>query len=69
MTKPDFNTISLKEFRNYLRANRNDDEAWNIYLTRLDNEATSVSFPCPSSVEDVKQAINSNTKLKAKFGI
>ena len=69
MTKPDFKTISLKKFRSYLKANRNDTEAWDIYMARLDKEASRTNFPCPTSPEDIKEAINSNTELKAKFGI
>lgn len=67
--KPDFKTISLKEFRSYLRVNRNDTEAWDIYMARLDKEASKTNFPPPASPEDIKEAINSNTELKAKFGI
>ena len=69
MTKPDFNTIPLKEFRNYLKKNRSDRDAWDIYMERLDRETTKVSFPCPNSPEDIEIAINSNTELKTKFGI
>ena len=69
MTKPDFSSISLKEFRTYLRKNRHDRQAWEIYLTRMDNEATKISFPCPSGIEDIQQAINSNAELKTKLGI
>lgn len=69
MMKPDFNTISLKEFRDYLKKNRSDTEAWDIYMERLDRETTKVSFPYPDSPKDIEQAINSNAELKAKFGL
>ena len=68
MMKPDFNSITLKEFRKYLKANRQDREAWNIYLDRMDRESTKISFPPPKSLEDVAEAINSNPEVKAKFG-
>ena len=67
MMKPDFNSITLKEFRKYLKANRQDREAWDIYLDRMDKESTKVSFPLPKSLEDVAEAINSNPEVKAKF--
>lgn len=68
MTKPNFETIPLKEFLAYLRKNRQDNEAWSIYLARLDKEASHISFPAPKGVEDIRNAINSNPELKAKFG-
>lgn len=69
MTKPDFNTISLKEFRNYLRTNRGDTQAWDIYLTRLDKEAARTNFPLPASLEQLEETVRSNPELKAKFDI
>lgn len=66
--KPDFNNISLKDFREYLKANRNDSEAWDIYYVRMDRESSRVNFPCPANPEDIRQAIESNSELKAKFG-
>ena len=69
MTKPDFNNISLKEFRNYLRINRNDTQAWDIYMARLDKEATRTNFPCPMSLEQLEETVKSNPELKAKFDI
>ncbi len=69
MMKPDFNTISLKEFRNYLRINRNDTQAWDIYLARLDKEATRINFPCPANLEELEETVKSNPELKAKFDI
>ena len=69
MTKPDFSSINLKEFRNYLRQNRHDRQAWDIYLNRMDNEATKISFPHPTGIEDIQQAIKSNAELKTKLGM
>ena len=38
-------------------------------MDRLDKESHRVSFPPPTSPEEIKQAINSNPELKTKFGI
>lgn len=65
--KPDFRTVSLKEFRSYLRQNRHDSAAWDIYFKRMDAESTRISFPPPNSLEDIQNSIDSNPALKAKF--
>ena len=67
MTKPDFKTISLQEFRKYLKVNRHDSTAWDIYYKRMDEESTRISFPRPHSLEDIQNSIDSNQQLKAKF--
>ena len=35
----------------------------------MDRESSRVNFPCPANLEDIRQAIESNSELKAKFGV
>ena len=69
MTKPDFKTISLKELRDYLRVNRRDERAWDIFFDRIDSEATkSPLYEAPKSPEDFEQFLENNPEVKAKLG-
>jgi hypothetical protein len=53
MNKPDFQTISRAEFKQYILNNREDTEALHIYLDRFTSE-DAVIFPAPQSIEDLE---------------
>ena len=68
--KPDFKTITLKEFREYLKVNRTDDEAWDIFFDRLDKEAQrSPTYPPITSPEQFEQFLQEHPEVKARFGV
>ena len=70
MTKPNFRTITLKEFREYLKVNRTDDEAWDIFFDRLDKEGQrSCLYPPITSPEQFEQLLQDNPEVRAKFGV
>ncbi|MGL4881850.1 MAG: DUF6887 family protein [Waterburya sp.] len=70
MMKPDFKTISLKELRDYLKINRTDNEAWDVFFDRIDRESTkSPLYPAPKSLEDFEKFLEDNPEIKARFGI
>jgi hypothetical protein len=55
--KPDFNTLSRVEFRRYILANREDEEALAIYLERFQNPDNPV-HPAPETIEDLESFPN-----------
>ena len=68
--KPNFRTITLKEFREYLKVNRTDDEAWDIFFDRLDKEGQrSRLYPPITSSEQFEQFLQDNPEVRAKFGV
>jgi hypothetical protein len=67
--KPDFKTMTLKDLRGYLRANRTDNQAWDIFFERIDSEAIkSPLYDAPKSFEDFEQFLESNPEVKARLG-
>ena len=68
--KPNFRAITLKEFREYLKVNRTDDEAWDIFFDRLDKEGQrSRLYPPIKSPEQFEQLLQDNPEVKARFGV
>ena len=63
--KPNFKSISLRELRSYLRQNRNDQEAWDIFFERIDREAQkSPLYPAIKKPEDLNSFLNKLSELK-----
>lgn len=70
MTKPDFRAITLKQLRDYLRANRTDEEAWDIFFDRVDREAKkSPLYPPITNPEQLDRLLKDNPEIRARFGI
>ena len=68
MTKPDFKTMPLKELRGYVKTNRQDTQAWDIFLDRIDSEATkSPLYDAPLNFEEFEQVLEQNPEVKAKL--
>ncbi len=69
MMKLDFKTISLKDSRSYIKVNRKDIQAWDIFLDRINSEATkSPLYDVPSSFEEFELILEQNPDVKAKLG-
>jgi hypothetical protein len=54
MNQPDFNTMSRQELHAYVLANREDQEAFYVYVDKLHAEATWVEMPPLQSPEDLE---------------
>ena len=54
MTQPDFATMSRKELRTYVLQNRDDAQAFRVFVDRLMAEPPRVIHPAPRSVDDLK---------------
>lgn len=50
--KPDFNTMSRAELLEYLKAHRDDDEAWGKYLDQ--RNPNTKQYPAPFDEESIK---------------
>lgn len=50
--KPDFDTMSRAELLAYLKAHRDDDEAWGKYLDQRNPNAKQ--YPAPLDEESIK---------------
>ena len=60
--------MNLKDLRKYLKANRTDDKAWDIFFERIDSEAAkSPLYDAPQSFEDFEQFLENNPEVKAKL--
>lgn len=55
MSHLNFQSMSLKELRNYVLQHRNDDEAFYMYIDRKQAEGTAIQYPPLQSVEDLKK--------------
>lgn len=50
--KPNFNTMSRAELLEYLKAHRDDDEAWGKYLDQ--RNPNTKQYPAPLDEESIK---------------
>jgi hypothetical protein len=53
MSKPDFHTMSRVELKKYILENRDDNDAFQIYIDRFSSE-DNVVFPAAETIEDLK---------------
>lgn len=53
MSKPDFYTMSRAELKKYILENRDDNEAFQIYIDRFSDEDNTI-FPAASTIDDLK---------------
>lgn len=53
MIKPDFKPMSVKELRADVLSHRDDQEAFYIYVDKLNAEANWVEMPPSESVDDL----------------
>ena len=68
MNKSDYEAMTRKELRDYLRINRTDEEAWEIFMQKNDREATkSPLYPAPKSFEEFEKFLEENPEVKARF--
>ncbi len=53
MSRPNFQGMSTKELRAYVLSHRDDQEAFYIYVDKLNAEANWVEMPPSKSVDDL----------------
>jgi len=51
--KPNFETMTRQELRDYMLAHRDDDEAFYAYMDKLNQEPSKPVFPAPQSINDL----------------
>ncbi|MGB3203921.1 MAG: hypothetical protein WBB28_02900 [Crinalium sp.] len=51
--KPNFKEMSRKELKDYILKHRDDDEAFSVYMDKLNAEPNKTWFPAPKSIEDL----------------
>ncbi len=52
MTKPDFETMSRAELKNYLADHRDDSQAWDVFFAKLHQERSPDTQWYPAPVDD-----------------
>ena len=58
--KSKFEAMSRQELRAYILENREDEEAFHVYMDRLKDSPSTKIYPCPNTPENLeimKQAI------------
>lgn len=66
--KPNFKEISLKELRAYVLSHREDEEAFYIYVDRINAECKRVTHPPLKSMEDMENYPEFLEKLRRDPG-
>jgi hypothetical protein len=51
--KSDFEQMSRTELRTYILEHREDEEAFQLYMNRLDRSPDRPVFPAPQSIEEL----------------
>jgi hypothetical protein len=64
MTNSNFESMSRRELRDYMLANRSDDDAFRAYMDRLMAIPNKVWHPAPKSVDDLNNYPELITKLQ-----
>ncbi len=56
MTKPNFKEMSRAELKTYVTAHRDDDEAWDAFFEKLEQERSPDTkwYPAPLDEEGIK---------------
>jgi hypothetical protein len=53
MTKPNFDEMSRQELRNYILIHREDDDAIEAIIRRIE-DSNAPTYPCPKTEEDLR---------------
>jgi hypothetical protein len=52
--KPNIETMNTAELRSYVLENREDREAFNALIDRLNANAQTNTYPCPNTPENIE---------------
>jgi hypothetical protein len=69
MNKATYESMSREELRDYLRGDRNNSEAWEVFFDKLNQQKTKEKITLPSfnSLEELEEIISQNPVIKAKL--
>ena len=69
MNRSDYEAMNRIELRDYLRKNRTDELAWDVFMNKNDaSPSKSPLYDAPKSLEDFQQFLENNPEVKAKLG-
>ncbi len=68
MNRPDLHAMSLKELRAFILNNREDNDAFDIFMNRMRTERTWTQNPPLKSLEDMENYPDFLEKLKQDSG-
>jgi hypothetical protein len=54
MMKPDIQTMSTADLRSYVLENRDDKEAFQALMDRLNANVQATTYPCPNTPENIE---------------
>jgi len=54
MMKPDFKAMTRNELLAYMLENRDDDEAFYVFMDLVHTEPPTEIYPAPQSIDDLK---------------
>jgi hypothetical protein len=52
--KPDLETMNTNDLRSYVLEHREDREAFNALMDRLNANAQTTTYPCPNTPENIE---------------
>jgi hypothetical protein len=52
--KPNIETMNTADLRSYVLENREDTEAFNALMDRLNANAQTTTYPCPNTPENIE---------------
>lgn len=68
MSKATYESMTREELRDYLRSNRNNSEAWEVFFDKLDRKTEEkITLPSFNSLEELEEIVSQNPTIKAKF--
>lgn len=62
--KLNFEAMSRQELRKYILENREDDEAFRIYMSKIHAQPSTEIYPAPQSIDDLKHFPELLTKFR-----
>ncbi len=54
MMKPNIETMNTADLRSYVLENRDDREAFNALMDRLNANTQTTTYPCPNTPENIE---------------
>ena len=59
MMKQDYKKMTRKQLKEYLLSHRNDEEAWSVFMEKLDNLDSNQGYSSDLSTEEMEQIFQS----------
>jgi hypothetical protein len=65
MSKAKYEAMTREELRDYLKSDRNNDEAWEVFFQKNSQLKRKVTFPYTESLEETEAQLKSILKSKS----